>query len=167
LKGIELEELDEDAQQRRETFARYGLVMYHTQCVEKSLAILVSTVFNEEFLTSSSDRREEILDDVFAKTTGRLLIRLREKVTLPPNLDETLRDAHRKRNWLAHEYFWDRAGDLLTTAGRKKMIDELTVLYQFFSDVDVQLTPIYDEWIDKVGLRESIDKAQKEIKSGK
>ena len=32
-----MEDLDADAQKRRETFARYGLAMYHAQCVEKSL----------------------------------------------------------------------------------------------------------------------------------
>ena len=36
-----MEYLDEDAQQRRDTFALYGRVMYYAQCVEKSLAILV------------------------------------------------------------------------------------------------------------------------------
>ena len=38
--------LDEDAYLNRETFANYGLAMYHAQCVEKSLAILESSVFN-------------------------------------------------------------------------------------------------------------------------
>jgi len=36
----EMEEPDADVQQRRETFAGYGLAMCHTQRVEKSLAIL-------------------------------------------------------------------------------------------------------------------------------
>jgi hypothetical protein len=61
-----MDELDADAQQRHETFARYGLAMYHAQCVEKSLAILVSSVFNKEFLPSPPDQREEIQNEIFS-----------------------------------------------------------------------------------------------------
>jgi len=53
----EMEELDADVQQRRETFAGYGLAMYHAQCVEKNLSILVSGVLNKEFLPSKCGRR--------------------------------------------------------------------------------------------------------------
>mgnify|MGYP001614264598 FL=1 len=147
-----MEELDDNAQERRETFARYGLTMYHAQCVEKSLAILVSSVFNKEFLPSVLDRREEIQDDVFSKTIGRLLQRMRKQIAVPPNLDRTLDEAHQKRNWLAHEYFWERAGELLTKPGRDKMIEELTTLSEFFSKVDAHLTAIYEKWAKRIGI---------------
>ena len=35
------DQLDENAKRRRELFGRYGLAMYHAQCVEKSLAIRI------------------------------------------------------------------------------------------------------------------------------
>lgn len=153
-----MEELDFDSQQRRETFARYGLAMYHAQCVEKSLAILSSIVFNKEFLPSSHSRREEIQDEVFAKTIGRLLNRLRKQVAVPSNLDRMLSEAHEKRNWLAHDYFWEKAGDLLTTEGREKMIEELAKVSDFFSKVDAHLVGIYEKWAFKIGItREALD----------
>lgn len=148
----EMEKLDANAQQRREIFARYGLAMYHAQCVEKSLAILVSTVFNRDFLPSDPERREEILDEVFAKAIGRLLTRVRKQVSVPPNLSRVLDDARHKRNWLAHEYFWARAGEFLTIRGQKKMIGELSELSEFFSKVDAHLTSTYEKWIKKVGV---------------
>ncbi len=151
-----MEKLDENAQQRRETFARYGLAMYHAQCVEKSLAILVSSVFNKEFLPSIAGRRGEIQDEVFSKTIGRLLARLRKQVTVPLNLDRTLEDAWHKRNWLAHEYFFVRAGQIMTTRGREKMIEELTDLSDFFSKVDAHLVSIYEKWSKKIGLPQAV-----------
>ena len=90
----EIEELDENAQQRRETFARYGLAMYHAQCVEKSLAILVSTVLNKEFMPSDPGRREEIQDEVFSKTIGKLLTRMRKQVTVPPDFTNRVVNIH-------------------------------------------------------------------------
>ena len=151
-----MEELDANAQQRRETFARYGLAVYHAQCVEKSLAILVSSVFNKEFLSSSPNHREEILDEVFARTIGQLLTRIRSQISIPPNLNRTLEDARQKRNWLAHEYFWERAGEVMTTRGRSKMIDELTELSDFFSRVDAHLISIYEKWMKRVGIPQTV-----------
>lgn len=151
-----MEDLDENAQQRRETFARYGLAMYHAQCVEKSLAILVSSVFNKDFLASDADRREEIQDELFTKTIGRLLTRMRTHISIPSNLDRTLDDARRKRNWLAHEYFWARAGEIMTTRGRKKMIEELAGLSDFFSKVDARLVSIYEKWSKRIGIPQAL-----------
>ena len=107
----EMEALDTNAKQRRETFARYGLAMYHAQCVEKSLAILVSMVFNKEFLPSDPKRREEIQEELFARTIGRLVTRMKKQISVPPHLDQTLEDARQKEE-LA------RSRILLGTGGR-------------------------------------------------
>lgn len=152
LMSNEMEALDTNAKQRRETFARYGLAMYHAQCVEKSLAILVSMVFNKEFLPSDPKRREEIQEELFARTIGRLVTRMKKQISVPPHLDQTLEDARQKRNWLAHEYFWERAGEVMTIRGRNKMIDELTELSDFFSEVDAHLVSIYKKWMKKLGI---------------
>jgi len=151
-----MDNLDPEAQQRRETFARYGLAMYHAQCVEKSLAILVSTVLNKEFLPSDPKRREEIQDEVFSETIGKLLTRMRKEVSVPRNLNKTLDDTRRKRNWLAHEYFWARAGEIMTNRGRDRMIGELTELSDFFSKVDAHLVAIYEQWMKRLGLTQEI-----------
>jgi hypothetical protein len=152
----EIEELDSNSQQRREMFARYGLAMYHAQCVEKSLAILVSSVFNKDFLHSDLDRRADIQEEVFKKTIGRLLHRMRSQIAIPLNLDRTLNEAMQKRNWLAHDYFWVRAGEIMTSRGRNKIIDELTSLSDFFSMVDAHLVSIYEKWCDKIGVPQEV-----------
>jgi hypothetical protein len=149
-----MSELDEDSYQNREIFAHYGLAMYHAQCVEKSLAILVSSVFNKEFYKSAPDRRETIQDEVFSKTIGRLLNRLKQQITIPPNLEKTLAESLKKRNWLAHDYFWERAGHMLTPRGKEKMIEELTILSEFFSKLDAHLTKISEKWLKKIGISE-------------
>ncbi len=159
-----MEELDPDAQQRRETFARYGLVMFNAQCVEISLSILVSSVFNKDFLPSDLARREEINDEVFSKTIGQLVKQLRKQIQVPANLDHTLEEGRKKRNWLAHEYFWVRAGEILTSRGRAKMIDELDDLSEWFSKLDAHLTSIYEKWAKKIGIQQDkIDDGIKEL----
>lgn len=159
-----METLDANAQQRRETFALFGLAMYHAQCVEKSLAILVSSVFNKEFHKSDVDRRDEIQDEAFAKTTGKLIARLRKQIAVPADLDKLLAQAHKKRNWLAHDYFWDRAVAIMKPSGREKMIAELRALADFFSDLDLRLTGVCDRYLKKIGVtQEFLDKEMAKI----
>lgn len=157
------DQLDDNAKRRRELFGRYGLAMYHAQCVEKSLALLTSTVFHKDFLKSSVDIREKIQSQSFSKTLGKLIHKLESQVTIPPNLKNNLLDALNKRNWLAHDYFYDRAEALLTQDGNEKMIEELTDLYDFFSTLDQQLMSTVDKWSKKVGIAEQIENDFKEI----
>ena len=53
-----MDDLDLNSKQRREVFARHGLAMYYVQCVERSLAILISSVFNKDFISSSPNIRD-------------------------------------------------------------------------------------------------------------
>ena len=159
------DELDGQAQQRRETFAVYGLAMYHAQCVEKSLAIMVSSIFNKDFVnTEGPDEREVIQDAFFRKTTGQLITQLRKQVSVPADLNDKLNEAREKRNWLAHEYFWDRSGEVMTNRGRDKMLSELTELCEWFSSLDKRLTSIYEKYLIKAGISiEMMDKAFREL----
>jgi hypothetical protein len=158
-----MKELDDDSYQNRETFARYGLAMYHAQCVEKSLAMLVSCVFNKEFLQSTRDRREEIQNEEFSKTMWRLLKRLKKQITIPPNLDKTLSESLEKRNWLAHDYFLERGIQMMTPKGKKEMIEELTSLSDYFSKLDAHLTKIYESAMKKLGITETADEGVKRL----
>lgn len=151
-----MEILDPDARQRREVFARYGLAMYHAQCVEKSLAILLSAVFNERFLSSTPKVRDELFDQALGKTLGVLFRELERKVTVPPRLRDVLQRVLSQRNWMAHDYFYERAGEILTREGRKKMIEELTKLSDEFSKLDDHLTSTYQKWAKKVGIGQEI-----------
>jgi hypothetical protein len=75
-------DLPVEAKQRRETFARFGLAMYHAQCVERQIGILLATTLNPDFLRSSQEERDRFFDVEFAKTLGRLVGVLGEKLTL-------------------------------------------------------------------------------------
>ena len=159
-----MEELNPESQQRREIFAYHGLAMYHAQCVEKSLAILASSVFNKEFWKSDYTRRGEIQDKMYSEAIGKLLTRLRKKVTISDELDSLLEDARKKRNWLAHDYFFVRAGQVMTVKGRDIMIAELSELVDFFTNLDARLMAICDKWCEKVGIsQESIQKSIEEL----
>lgn len=154
-----LDELPFDAQQRREVFARFGLASYHAQCIERQIAILLAATHNPEFLRVRPESRDHFFDREFAKTLGRLAKDLAARVQLPDDLESTIAGAVTKRNWLTHHYFWERAGWILTSDGREKMIDELQEAADFFGALDDDLTAIGLEWFERVGgSRDAIER---------
>jgi len=147
-----------EAQQRRETFARFGLAMYQAQCVERQVAILLATTHNQQFLQTAPEDRDRFFDAEFSKTMGRLVRDLRQQTTPAPEFESRLRRAVELRNWLSHHYFWERAGSILTWDGREKMISELQEAADFLDEVDGELTAIGEEWFERAGgSREAIE----------
>jgi hypothetical protein len=130
------------------------------------MSILVASAYNPEFLRSPPGERDRYFDKEFGKTLGRLLSTLRSRVTIAENMDNRLRRALKLRNWLAHNYFWDRAHDLLHWSGRECMIDELQEVSDFLSEVDQALTRISEQWFLKSGgSREQLEAEFEEYQS--
>lgn len=57
---------DPEAQQRRETFARFGLAMFQAQCVERQIGILLATTLNRDCLRLPPEERERLFEMEFA-----------------------------------------------------------------------------------------------------
>lgn len=160
-------ELPLEAQQRRETFARFGLAAYEAQCVERQLGILLATTLNPRFFQSSPEERDRFFDTEFAKTLGQMLTALRARTTLAPTLEPRLRQALELRNWLAHNYFGERADSILSWDGRERMISELQETADFLASVDVELTTISEQWLQRAGIsKKKIEVEMEKYKRG-
>lgn len=96
---------------------------------------------------------------------GQLINELLKASIIKATFESDLRQALKQRNWLAHNYFWDRAGHLLTIKGREVMIEELTHLAHKFGILDQQLTLVSERWLQKIGVKEDLvqDLYQKEF----
>lgn len=64
--------------------------------------------------------------------------------------------AVKDRNWLAHSYFWDRAGHFLTSDGCLFMAQELQEQIDFLSDFERQLDVVLEEWVQQNGVRSKL-----------
>lgn len=158
---------DPEAQQRRETFARFGLAMFQAQCVERQIGILLATTVNREFLRTPSEERARLFEMEFARTLGNLVKALRERMTVASEFESRLRRAVEIRNWLAHDYFWERAGSILTWDGRQGMISELQAAADYLGAVDEELTAISMHWLDRIGVsREAVELEMIKYKRG-
>ncbi|MFP1882838.1 hypothetical protein ACLEDP_13115 [Lonsdalea quercina] len=147
----------------KEVYAYFGLAMYRAQCVEQSIVqLLIFFVFFEENVNDfhSKEKWESDFDSfdktVSKKTMGKLLGSIKELGILNENIENTLSLALKKRNWLAHEYFVDRALDFLSEEGRNKMIHEINKIIELFNSAEDILQPIAKNIALKYGLTDEI-----------
>ena len=151
------------ARQNREIFARYGLTMYFSQCLEQKICLMLSTMYNEEFLRVPPAEREQFFEKNITKTLGRMERDLKDVACLPMELEDRLRAAVRLRNWLAHRYFYDRDKDILDVEGREKMIQELQDKADILKELDNEFTNSLKRWMHDKGISEG--EIQKEIQN--
>ena len=132
----------------KEVYAQFGLASYMAQCLERTLATVIVFVQREH---SSLKELDEILSAMHKRTMGQLLA----KVSAPSGLEDDLDEALRKRNWLIHNYFWDRAADFMSHAGRQKMIQELVETRNLLENCDDALQELCDEKFKQLGITEA------------
>ena len=143
-------DMDPESEHVREVYARYGLAMYHASCLEYQIALCLST--RHDPLTVSKWRFDDDLMDQFEKTFGQLLSQLGTAIALPAEVERELETALRKRNWLAHHYWRERAVDLMTPRGREGMIAELSELTDQFLAVDSALSQHHHATLKRLGI---------------
>lgn len=147
------QELSPEDHQNREVHARYGLAMYYAQAVEASIkSALVLAKVNESVITNQADF-EDTWTDNFTATMGRLLQRFKPYLGGDDEIGEDLQLALKVRNQLAHHFYWDHTGDILTTAGRQRMITECGADAEFFHELNERVFEVSNRYADAMGIR--------------
>lgn len=149
-----MKDLNEN-EQIRDVYALFGLAIYQAQCVERKIAILLATVHGPGIQKMTRADFDVALQGEFRKTFGGLISTLRKAAAIPANFDQKLADALDKRNWLAHHYFWDRAGHFITERGRKTMMAELQKAIDQFAELNAQITKAVRTWSEKHGITQA------------
>ena len=151
----------------RETYAYFGLAMYHAQVLEHGI---VNAMVPVATLNGPNPSREELdrnFERFFSLTFGTLVRLLQQLVQLDDTTKDLLRQATAKRNYLAHNFFREHSLSFRTKAGCLKMIKDLENCHQLFEKTDKSLeSPQYQPWVKLFGgpkaFQDSVDKALKE-----
>jgi hypothetical protein len=159
-----MEPLDEESAQIRDVYAKFGLTMYVLQSLERQLAMALATEYGPGPDKITKTGYDELIDELFAKTFGSLVTRLRQSATLPMDFEGRLREAQQLRNWLVHHYFWDRAGLFVTSTGRVTMLAELEEFSDKLSELDEYFDSIVVRWGTRHGItRETVERNMKQL----
>ena len=135
-RGIMLDDLTEDQYLKREVFAYYGRASYYAQCLEKSIITLLSIKRVENDI-NGFDKIDIFFDTDANKTFGSALKTLKE---IYPELTilfaNEMKEAKENRDNLAHNYWWEKAIDILHQDQYTSMIEELDSKTKLFIKMD-------------------------------
>lgn len=151
---------------RRELFARFGLAYYHSECLHKELCnfLAISVFPSRDGITRP--RIEERLAQALALPLGLVVEELRP--LLPQDLLPDLEDALKKRNFLAHHFWFERAHLMFTASAIDKMIEELDAMSDQFHQLDEKCTQRFAKKRKELGITdEVIHSALEECLAGK
>ena len=135
-------------------YARFGLAAYCGQCVERTLGLMLATMYGEHSGVKTRDDYDRVLGEKFEQTLGRMVRDLGDVVDLPVAFEGRLRHAVVERNRLMHAYFWDSAGKFASGAGREAMISELQEAVDFLCGFHDELEAVHRSWMHRVGISE-------------
>jgi hypothetical protein len=153
----------EESDQTRDVYAHFGLAVYLAQCLEQS--IFLHLMFVDHFpqaIGKHKSRGEWITAfDSFesrelSQTLGKLVRRLKEAGQPTDTIRNLLEDALRKRNWLVHGYFADRATRFLNEPGRSSMIEELQAAQAVFRNAAREIDEVTRPIARKYGLTDEV-----------
>ena len=118
----------------KEMFANYGLAMLRASFVEKTLMLLLVAI-------NQIGKPEVSQDDIYSviyadnkKTFGQLLNKLKSKIDLPSEQEEAISQAISKRNFLAHQFFFQNR-ERLISGDPTPLSSQLQQLGNFFLSV--------------------------------
>jgi len=164
---LHIEPIDPESHQVREVYAHFGLAMYHAQCLERTLAMALASVYRPTGQTFTKHQLRDLLEKNYLKTLGELVRQIRTTVPIDEQLEQFLNEALKKRNWLAHHYFWERAAAFCRPDKRKSMVAELLETADFFLKVDREFRGVLDRWLAKRGITpETLQSIERELLEG-
>jgi hypothetical protein len=138
--------------QKRDTYAYYGLAMYTAQVFEHEVVNLLVLAR----IVRAAEKAEDILSDPweqrFRDTLGQLFKRLKPYLAHDQQLLKDIEEGVRVRNHLAHSYWRVHDEDFLSIRGRAEMITELIEIRDMFADLDERLTRVSKPLRESLGL---------------
>jgi hypothetical protein len=127
-------------------YAHFGLAAYLAQVLEHGLVnalVFVDLVPNKSYQIKSKKEWEHEVDSFmdrhFEHSLGKMIRDLQAVVSVPEDLESLLAEALKRRNYLAHHFFRERAPEFMTTKGRDTMVGELREAQELFRQADQRL----------------------------
>jgi hypothetical protein len=109
----------------KELYVFAGLALYNANLVEASLINLAAVLQLGRVQAITRELFGEIFENLETKTLGKLLMTTRSLTIVPPEIDLALSRTLDERNYLAHHFFRENAGDITHDTGYALMIERL------------------------------------------
>jgi len=138
----------------KEMFAHFGLAYYHSEAMGRGLGIFYALMSFRDKTDGTNPRLEEKLVEAFSLTLGLVIGKVKPLVS--PELQERLDDALVKRNFLAHEFWYERAYSMQSIPGLIEMVVELREYQRIFNEINDEITSLTLQRGKTLGITEEL-----------
>jgi hypothetical protein len=161
-------DLPDDSSREKEVYARYGLAMFYAHTFEQGLITLIMAhviaVHHQAGDRGGAEAFRELTEDLYSRTAGNLLARLRERPGLTEPLDDLLREAIGVRNRLAHHWFREHGLEFASVEGMQAMVDDLDRAMETFRVAGSQAFGLAVQTFISLGIDEAdIDRVREHL----
>ena len=163
---------DEMSVLRREAMAYFGRAIYRCQVIEQSLIIILtaSSIIARQHGWSDFPYFNRDLSDVkqilSKKSLGKLLneIRKQKRVSISLRVLDDLGDFIRKRNFFAHEYFYERDPKMHSKKGLIEIVKECDEFWEEYESLEVACDLLESLLLEFAGMdRAMVEQKSKEL----
>ena len=150
----------------KEVYAQFGLAYSLSECLHKTLCHIHALVSFEDRKDITRPRVEEKLSYAYSLTLGQVRDEIRGLV--PEDLFAKLDQGVEKRNFLAHDFWFERVHLMLSTTGLHSIFQELDEYSFLFCRLDEMASTYLAAQTKKFGLTDELLQAcSDEVISGK
>lgn len=117
-----------------EIFAYYGRALFMAQCVEKGIMNIIIYSHHDNKITKT--RIDELLYEKSKLTLGQLKREIQNSDAFSDTEREIIEEFHKKRDFLTHSYWWERAVEFADDKLEYNFLQELTEYTTFFEKIN-------------------------------
>lgn len=151
----------------KEMLANYGLAMMRASSVEKTLMLLIVAINRIGKHEVPPDEFHSVIYEDNKKTFGQLLSKLKSKITISPDLEKEIVEAVKKRNFLAHDFFFQN-GETLLNGDISPLSKNLQEIGDFIVGVHPKLDNLLEKFLEQWHIPlDDVDQEVKELLSKK
>jgi hypothetical protein len=144
----------------KELYAFFGLAFYKANVLEHGVLNLAVALMAEGNLGVTVDDVNRLYKSFETKTFGQVLRVAKARYNFTEEFSREIDQALAYRNRLAHEFFREHDINHMSESGRRKMIDELIVIFTHLAKVDRGMDEYWMSAWAKYGLSKEWIEAQ-------
>jgi len=133
-------------------YTEFGLTYYFSEVLCQGLGIFYALMSFKNINDATRPRLEEKLVEAQSLTLGVVIGKVKPLISI--SLQTKLDQALEKRNYLAHQFWYEHAYDMAVASGVIKLIAELRQNRELFEKLDNKILELTTQRLKQIGLTE-------------
>ena len=134
----------------KDLFAQFGITYYHSEVLCAGLGIFYALMSFKNTSDITKSRLEEKLAEANYLTLGQIIDKVKPLISI--DLQKRLDEALEKRNYFAHQLWYEQAYAIFTESGSLTVIDELRWGRQMFEELDDEFERLTIKRCKEIGV---------------